>query len=86
MGNDRSPENQQVIKFLNSFQVGKKKISDSQGQRTLQSVVGFAVFQTHLRLYISVLVTCKNEEDPIKSEGDMSIFQTLKGSLLHCQR
>ena len=44
-----------------------------------------------IQAYIVVLITCKNEEDPIKNEGarvltsfphfkSMGIFQTLKGS------
>ena len=43
----------------------------------------------HNQVYIVVLVTCKNEEDPIKNEGarvvtTLSIsFKMLKGSLLH---
>ena len=42
--------------------------SDSQGK--LRSVWSdLAEFQTHPRLYMIVLVTCKNEEDQIKNEG-----------------
>ena len=48
--------------------------SDAQGQLTLQSMVwsNFGLVQD----FMFVLVTCKNEEDPIKNEGPR-VFKTL---------
>ena len=39
--------------------------SDAQGQLTPKSAAEFCP-----RAFIVVLITCKNEEDPIKNEGD----------------
>ena len=56
---------------------------DTQGQVTLQSMVGsgqISLFQD----FIVVLVTCKNEEDPIKNEG-ARVFTTLYSNLPDAQ-
>ena len=41
--------------------------SDAQGQLTPKSAVKFC--RKFIQAFIVVLVTCKNEEDPIKNEG-----------------
>ena len=41
----------------------------AQGQLTPQSNVWSALFSNSIRDFMVVLVTCKNEEDPIKNEG-----------------
>ena len=41
---------------------------DAQGQLTPQSMSDLAEFQTCLICY-DFLITCNNEEDPIKNEG-----------------
>ena len=43
--------------------------SDAQGQLTPKSAVEFCRKFEHIQAFIVVLVTCKNEEDPIKNEG-----------------
>ena len=43
--------------------------SDAQGQLTPKSVVEFCRKFKLIQALIVVLVTCKNEEDPIKKEG-----------------
>ena len=43
--------------------------SDSQGQLTPKSAVEFCRKFKLIQAFIVVLVTCKNEEDPIKNEG-----------------
>ena len=43
--------------------------SDPQGQLTHQSMVGSGRFSNSLQDFIIVLITCKNEEVPIKNEG-----------------
>ena len=59
---------------------------DAQGKLTPQSEVGSILNSNSSKV---VLVTCKNEEDPIKNEGArvvitmldyLSIFKMLKGS------
>ena len=42
--------------------------SDTQGQLTPKSAVEFCRNSNSSKLFIVVLVTCKNEEDPIKNE------------------
>ena len=42
---------------------------DAQGQLTPQSKVWSAWFSNSIRDFMVVLVTCKNEEDPIKNKG-----------------
>ena len=42
---------------------------EAQGQVTLQSMVGSCLTSNSFETFIVVLVTCKNEEDPIKIEG-----------------
>ena len=59
---------------------------DTQGQLTPQSKVWSARFSNSIRNFMVVLVTCKNEEDPIKNEGVKSIFKMLKDSLPHNKR
>ena len=59
---------------------------DAQGQLTPQSKVLSARFSNSIRDFMVVLVTCRNEEDPIKNEGVewsqhyQSIFKMLKDS------
>ena len=48
---------------------------DAQGQLTLQSMVGSGQI-SNLFDFMVVLVTCKNEKDPIKNEGPR-VFTTL---------
>ena len=61
---------------------------DAQGELTPQSDVGSILFK-FIQDFMVVLVTCKNEEDPIKNEGARVvvtlsiIFKMLKDSLLH---
>ena len=43
--------------------------SDAQGQLTPKSAVEFCRKFKLIQAFIVVLVTCKNEEDPIKNEG-----------------
>ena len=43
--------------------------SDTQGQLTPQSVVGIWLKFKLIQAFMVILVTCKNEEDPIKNEG-----------------
>ena len=43
--------------------------SDAQGQLTPKSAVEFCRKLKLIQAFIVVLVTCKNEEDPIKNEG-----------------
>ena len=43
--------------------------SDAQGQLTPKSAVEFCRILKLIQAFIVVLVTCKNEEDPIKNEG-----------------
>ena len=43
--------------------------SDAQGQLTPKSAVEFCQKFKLIQAFIVVLVTCKNEEDPIKNEG-----------------
>ena len=43
--------------------------SDAQGQLTPKSAVEFCRKFKLFQAFIVVLVTCKNEEDPIKNEG-----------------
>ena len=43
--------------------------SDAQGQLTPKSAVEFCRKFKLIQAFIIVLVTCKNEEDPIKNEG-----------------
>ena len=43
--------------------------SDAQGQLTPKSAVEFCRKFQLIQAFIVVLVTCKNEEDPIKNEG-----------------
>ena len=43
--------------------------SDAQGQLTPKSAVEFCRKFELIQAFIVVLVTCKNEEDPIKNEG-----------------
>ena len=43
--------------------------SDAQGQLTPKSAVEFCRKLKLIQTFIVVLVTCKNEEDPIKNEG-----------------
>ena len=43
--------------------------SNAQGQLTLKSAVEFCLKFELIQAFIVVLVTCKNEEDPIKNEG-----------------
>ena len=43
--------------------------SDAQGQLTPKSAVEFCRNFKLIQAFIVVLVTCKNEEDPIKNEG-----------------
>ena len=60
--------------------------SDTQGQVTHKSLIGFWSHFKPIREFVGVLVACKNEEDPIKmkalewSQYYSLIFQTLKGS------
>ena len=42
---------------------------DAQGKLTPQSEVGSTLNSNSSKLFMNVLVTCKNEEDPIKNEG-----------------
>ena len=70
--------------ILNSFQV---KIFLNWSREANSAVHDWIRLNFKLiRDYIVVLVSCKNEEDPIKNEGARmltsycSIFQTLKGS------
>ena len=42
---------------------------DAQGQLTPQSKVWSAQFSNSIPDFMVVLVTCKNEEDPIKNKG-----------------
>ena len=56
--------------MLNSSQVNKRFFSICQGQPTPYSMVKL------IQDCIGVLVTCKNEEDPIKNEG-ARVFTTL---------
>ena len=49
---------------------------DAQGQLTLQSMVGSGINFELVQDFMVVLVTCKNEEDPIKNEG-ARVFTTL---------
>ena len=44
-------------------------LPDAQGQLTLQSMVGSSQNFELIQDYVVVLVTCKNEEDPVKNEG-----------------
>ena len=43
--------------------------SDAQGQLTPKSAVEFCRKFKLIQAFIVILVTCKNEEDPIKNEG-----------------
>ena len=43
--------------------------SDAQGQLTLQSMIGFWPNFELIRTLMVFLITCKNQEDPIKNEG-----------------
>ena len=45
---------------------------DAQGQVTHKSWLDPAEFRTHSR-FMSVLIACKNEEDPIKNEGTRAV-------------
>ena len=61
--------------------------TDAQGQLTPKSVAEFCPNSNSSKAFIVVLVTCKNEEDPIKNEDKIfpiislwEFFQTLKGS------
>ena len=65
--------------------------SDAQGQLTPKSAVEFHRNSKLIQAFMVVLVTCKNEEDPIKNEGARVprvltrclwdfFFQMLKGS------
>ena len=49
---------------------------DAQGQLTPQSMVGSGQNFELVRDFMVVLVTCKNEEDPIKNQG-ARVFRTL---------
>ena len=49
---------------------------DAQGQLTLQSMVGSGPNFKLVQDFMVVLVTCKNEEDPILNEG-ARVFKTL---------
>ena len=40
----------------------------AQGQMTLKSVVGFSRNSNSSRFFMHVLVTCKNEDDPMENE------------------
>ena len=42
---------------------------DAKGQLTPQSEVGSTLNTKLIEVFMVVLVTCKNEEDPIKNEG-----------------
>ena len=68
--------------------------SDAQGQLTSQSIVESGQNSNSSKLlWFSVLVTCRNEEDPIKNEGarvlttllpnykSMGIFSDAQGQL-----
>ena len=55
----------QQISHYNSMRI----FPDAQGQLTPQSKVSSARFLNSIRDFMVVLVTCKNEEDPIKNEG-----------------
>ena len=74
----------QQISHCKSMQI----FYDAQGKLTTQSKVGFTLNLTHPSFMV-VLVTVKNEEDPIKNEGArllewsqyyLLIFKMLKGS------
>ena len=64
-----------------------KIFSDAQWQLTRQSMVGSGRISNSSETFLMVLVTCNNEEDPIKNEGfrmlttiyGTLIFQMLKG-------
>ena len=43
--------------------------SDAQGQLTLKSAAEYCPKFELIQAFIVVVVTCKNEEDPIKNEG-----------------
>ena len=43
--------------------------SDAQGQLTPQSMIGFWPNFELIRTLMVFLITCKNQEDPIKNEG-----------------
>ena len=43
--------------------------SDAQGQLTRQSMIGFWPNSELIRTLMVFLITCKNQEDPIKNEG-----------------
>ena len=59
--NQMKNEGARVVKTLYSY------ILDAQGKITLYLVVGCG--RKLIQTFMSVLVTCKNEEDPFKNEG-----------------
>ena len=54
----------QQISYCKSMQI----FYDAQGKLTPQSKVGSTLIKL-IQAFMVVLVTCKNEEDPIKKEG-----------------
>ena len=66
-GNHRSPGSQQVIKIFEQFS-SKRLLNWS---RAANSAVHGCIRLNFklIRDFIVVLVTCKNEEDPMKNEG-----------------
>ena len=58
---------------------------DAQGQLTLQSMVMIWSNFELVQDVMLVLVTCKNEEDPIKNEG-LRVFTTLCINVSEAQR
>ena len=63
---------------------------DTQGQLTPQSMVGSGRNFEFVRDFMVVLVTCKNEDDPIKNQGQITLesvmvsSQNLNQSKLSC--
>ena len=51
--------------------------SDAQGQLTPKSAVEFCRKFELIQAFIVVIITCKNEEDPIKNEGGRVLTRLL---------
>ena len=64
--NEEDPNKNEDARVLTRLYV---VFSDAQGQLTPKSAMEFCRKFKLIQAFIVVLVTCKNEEDPIKNEG-----------------
>ena len=64
---ERDPINNEGARVLTRLYID---FSDSQGQVTPQSLIEIKLKFELIQAFMIVLVTCKNDEDPIKNEGD----------------